>query len=165
MTVMATARTWLRCSGSVLRIDVDRKDPGLNYAIPKDNPFVGHPKARGEIWAYGFRNVWRLAFDRQDGTLWGGDVGQRQFEEVNVIVRGGNYGWNVREGMHPFLDQGVPPGAKFIDPVLEYSHSDGRSVTGGLVYRGQKFPELQGAYLYGDHVLGHVWALHGTAGN
>jgi uncharacterized repeat protein (TIGR03806 family) len=146
--------------GSVLRIDVDREDPGLKYAIPKDNPFVDRgKKVRKEIWAYGVRNIWRLGFDRLTGALWAGDVGQDRWEEINILVRGGNYGWNYREGSHPFSRQKPPPGVTLIEPVIDYSHDVGRSVTGGVVYRGKRLPELFGAYLYADFVTGRIWAL------
>jgi glucose/arabinose dehydrogenase len=146
--------------GSILRIDVDRKSPGRNYAIPDDNPFVDRPEARGEIYAYGLRNVWRMAFDRHTGHLWCGDVGQNLWEEINIIVKGGNYGWNLREAAHPFGPQGSGPRADLIDPVWEYDHQVGKSITGGLVYRGKAVPELQGKYLYADYVSGKIWALH-----
>lgn len=145
--------------GSILRIDVDRKDEGKNYAIPKDNPFVGDAKARGEIWAYGLRNVWRLSFDRETGALWAGDVGQDIWEEINIIRRGGNYGWNLREAKHPFGKKGVGPREDLIDPIWEYHHNVGKSITGGYVYRGKKVPELSGKYLYADYVTGLLWAL------
>jgi glucose/arabinose dehydrogenase len=144
--------------GSILRIDVDRKDPGLNYAIPKDNPFAGRQDARGEIWAYGLRNIWRMAFDPKTNVLWAGDVGQNLWEEIDLIVRGGNYGWNVREGTHPFAPPGQPRG-DFIDPIWEYHHDIGKSITGGNVYRGTKVPQLAGKYVYADYVSGLVWAL------
>lgn len=146
--------------GSVLRIDVDREDPGLKYAIPKDNPFVDRSdQVRKEIWAYGVRNIWRLGFDRLTGTLWAGDVGQDRWEEIDIIVRGGNYGWNDREGSHQFSRREPPPGVDLIEPVIDYSHDVGRSVTGGVVYRGKRLPELYGAYLYADFVTGRIWAL------
>ncbi|MDB5307851.1 MAG: hypothetical protein JWO38_2053 [Gemmataceae bacterium] len=147
--------------GKILRIDVDRKDAGKNYAVPGDNPFAGRGgTARGEIWAYGLRNVWRFSFDRPTGTLWAADVGQDRHEEVDVIVRGGNYGWNIREGKHP-LDPKAErsPVGEFIEPVLDYPRAEGKSVTGGLVYRGRRLPALAGAYLYGDFISGNVWAL------
>jgi len=147
--------------GSMLRIDVDHKDEGLEYAIPKDNPFVEADKklARKEIWAYGFRNTWRHSFDRKTGTLWAADVGQNLWEEINIVQRGGNYGWNLREALHPFGPGGTDPQDRLIEPIWEYGHDIGKSITGGSVYRGQSTPELQGAYLYADYVAGQVWAL------
>ena len=145
--------------GSILRIDVDHRDEGRNYAIPKDNPFVGQEGARPEIWAYGIRNVWRIAFDRATGVLWAGDVGQDIWEEIDIITKGGNYGWNLREGMHPFGPQGSGPRPDLIEPIWEYHHDVGKSITGGTVYRGQAVPQLEGAYLYADWVNGQVWAL------
>lgn len=146
--------------GKILRIDIDRQEGGRPYAIPADNPFVGHPQlARGEIWAYGLRNVWRLSFDRKTGAAWAGDVGQDQWEEINLIERGGNYGWNLREGRHPFGPGGFPACRKLLDPIWEYDHSVGKSITGGHVYRGKAIPELSGHYLYGEYVTGQIWAL------
>lgn len=152
--------------GKILRIDVDRRDGDLPYAIPADNPFVGKKDARPEIYAYGLRNVWRMAFDPQTGVLWAGDVGQDVWEEIDLIVKGGNYGWNVREGFHPFVKKGATPPASptpkpadMIDPIFEYHHDLGKSITGGVVYRGKKIPELNGAYLYADYVTGKLWAL------
>jgi len=145
--------------GSILRIDVDNKDEGRDYAIPEDNPFTNRTDARGEIWAYGIRNVWRIAFDRETGVLWAGDVGQNIWEEIDIITRGGNYGWNLREGKHPFAPNGSGPRRELIDPIWEYHHDVGKSITGGHVYRGKQVPELAGAYLYADFVSGQVWAL------
>lgn len=146
--------------GTILRIDVDKKDEGLPYAIPGDNPFFGKPNfARGEIWAYGLRNPWRLAFDRETDTAWAGDVGQDTWEEIDIIQRGGNYGWNHREGMHPFGPAGFKPSENLIEPIWEYHHDVGKSITGGSVYRGMKLPALEGGYLYADYVSGQVWAL------
>ena len=145
--------------GSVLRIDVDRRDPGLAYAIPPDNPFVGTAGARGEIWAHGLRNVWRMAFDRATGLLWAADVGQDTYEEIDVVVRGGNYGWNLREGRHAFGPRGTGPRQDLIEPVFEYDRSVGASITGGFVYRGRRLPQLQGRYLYADYVSGKLFAL------
>ncbi len=146
--------------GKILRIDIDHKDAGLEYAIPKDNPFSNRGRqTRGEIWAYGIRNVWRIAFDRATGDLWAGDVGQDTWEEIDIIRRGGNYGWSLREAMHPFGPNGSPPRPDLIEPIWEYHHNIGKSITGGNVYRGKHVPELFGAYLYGDYVSGQVWAL------
>jgi glucose/arabinose dehydrogenase len=146
--------------GSILRIDIDHKDPGMQYAIPKDNPFASRgDAARGEIWAYGIRNVWRITFDRITGELWAGDVGQDTWEEVDIITRGGNYGWNLREAMHPFGPNGIPPRPDLVEPIWEYNHSVGKSITGGNVYRGKQVPKLRGAYLYADYVTGQIWAL------
>ncbi len=143
--------------GTILRIDVDRSDPGRNYAIPKDNPFVNRPEARGEIWAYGLRNVWRMSFDRQTGDLWAGDIGQNKWEEIDLIVKGGNYGWNIREGNHDFKPR--ESAEPLIGPVVEYPRGEGLSVTGGYVYRGDRIPELRGAYIYTDYVSRKIWAL------
>ena len=145
--------------GKILRIDVDRRENGKNYAVPKDNPFAGRADARPEVWAYGLRNVWRMAFDRKTGRLWAGDVGQNLFEEIDLIERGGNYGWNRREGLHPFGAKGVGVRPGLIDPIWEYHHDVGKSITGGTVYRGARLPELDGYYLYGDYVSTKIWAI------
>jgi quinoprotein glucose dehydrogenase len=156
--------------GKIIRIDVNSRAPGLEYGIGSDNPFTGKGNGvREEIWAYGLRNVWRFSFDRETAVLWAGDVGQDKFEEVDVIVRGGNYGWNWREGLHAFKTNTPPADAKFFPPILEYphlaiydtnsTHSPGLSITGGYVYRGQKIPALRGAYIYGDFAVGTIWAL------
>jgi glucose/arabinose dehydrogenase len=145
--------------GKVLRLDVDRKDKGKPYAIPKDNPFVNQANALPEIWAYGLRNVWRMAFDRKTGLLWAGDVGQDLYEEIDILRAGGNYGWNLREGLHPFGVKGSGPRKDLIDPIWEYDHEVGKSIIGGVVYRGRRLAELQGAYLYADYVTGRIWAL------
>lgn len=146
--------------GSILRIDIDRRSDGLNYAIPTDNPFVGDKALRPEIFAYGIRNPWRIAFDKKSGRLWCGDVGQELWEEVNVITKGGNYGWSSREGSYPFGNrpavQGVGP---TVDPVWEYDHGVGKSITGGRVYNSSRVAQLTGKYLYGDYVSGSIWAL------
>lgn len=145
--------------GKVLRIDVDHKDAGKPYAIPKDNPFVGKKEFAPEIWAYGLRNIWRMAFDRKTGELWAGEVGQNLYEEINLIKKGGNYGWNLRESMHPFSAKGADVNDKMIEPIWEYHHDVGLSITGGCVYRGKAIPALDGLYLYGDYVSNRFWAL------
>jgi quinoprotein glucose dehydrogenase len=150
-------KTWM---GSILRIDVDQKQQGLGYAIPQDNPFVDRPQAKPEIFAYGFRNVWRLSVDRKTGLIWCGDVGQDLWEEINILRSGGNYGWSVREGNYGFGNQpGVRP-EQTVAPCWEYDHQIGKSITGGVVYRGDKLPELAGHYLFGDYISGRIWALH-----
>ena len=143
--------------GKILRIDVRGVRDG--YSIPPDNPFVGVPGARPEVWAYGMRNPWRFSFDSATGRLWAADVGQNAWEEVNRVERGGNYGWNVMEGRHCFKPSSGCDRSGLILPLAEYSHSDGCSVTGGFVYRGQRVASLQGAYLYADYCSGKVWAL------
>jgi glucose/arabinose dehydrogenase len=145
--------------GSILRIDVDRKDPGLAYAIPDDNPFVQIPEARGEIYAFGLRNPWRIAFDRETGQLWCGDVGQELWEEINIITKGGNYGWSSREGTKPFFNRSNPTDFPNVEPVWEYDHGVGKSITGGRVYRSSDLPQLLGKYLYADYISGGLWAL------
>jgi glucose/arabinose dehydrogenase len=145
--------------GKILRIDVDRKTGDLPYAIPKDNPFVNQKDARPEIYACGLRNVWRLAFDKETKLLWAGDVGQNLWEEIDIIRNGGNYGWNYREGKHQFNPKKPSSETTLIDPIWEYSHDIGKSITGGLVYRGKRMPQLVGKYLYADYVTGKIWAL------
>ncbi|MEM9643577.1 MAG: PQQ-dependent sugar dehydrogenase [Planctomycetota bacterium] len=149
--------------GSILRIDIDQPGDEKPYSIPKDNPFVDEQHAWPEIYARGLRNVWRMSFDPANGDLWCGDVGQNLWEEVNLIQKGGNYGWSLREAAHSFQanGKGSGPRADLIDPLVEYPHTDdwGKSVTGGAVYRGTATPELAGYYLYGDYVTGRLWAM------
>ena len=145
--------------GKLLRLDVDHRSEGLGYAIPKDNPFVGRKDARPEIWSYGLRNPWRISFDRKTGVLWCADVGQNLYEEINHLTPGGNFGWNRREGLHPFGAKGVGPKPEFIEPIWEYHHDVGKSITGGTVYHGNRVPELEGHYLYADYVTNKLWAL------
>ena len=149
----------------VIRIDVDRAEAGLRYGIPKDNPFVGVAGARAEIWAFGLRNVWRMSFDRKTGELWAGDVGQNEYEEIDLIRKGGNYGWNPREGLHPF--PGGEPGrfgSDYVDPIVEYPHREGVSVTGGYVSRSAREPALDGVYLYADLVSCRIWGIRAEGG-
>lgn len=138
--------------GAILRIDVDGGRP---YAIPPDNPFAGGG-GRPEIYAWGLRNPWRFTFDRATGDLWLGDVGQNDIEEIDLIVRGGNYGWNLREGTAIFR-RGGPTGG-LIGPVGQYRHNLGCSITGGYVYDGGAVAGLGGAYVFGDFCSGRIWA-------
>ncbi len=144
--------------GAILRIDVDRRQGDQPYAIPADNPFVNTPGARGEIWSFGHRQVWKFSFDRA-GRLWAGEVGQDLWEMVYLIQRGGNYGWSVREGRYPFRPERPKGPGEFIPPLVEHPHSDFRSLTGGFVCYSERLPELTGAYIYGDYDTGKLWAL------
>ncbi len=143
----------------MMRLDVEHPDPGRAYSIPADNPFVGIPGARPEIWAYGFRNPWRFSFDPDTGQPWVGDVGQDLWEMIELVSRGSNHGWSVREGTHPFHPSKPRGPTPFVPPVVEHHHSECRSITGGYVYREAKFPELRGVYLYGDYQYGKMWGL------
>ncbi len=148
--------------GKFLRLDVDRTEGEKAYAIPKDNPFVGNESVLPEIWSSGWRNPWGYHFDRKTGELWSGDVGQNKWEEINIVRKGANYGWNAREAMHDFKPAS---GGPFEEPVIEHAHAkpkmtDGaNSITGGCVYRGKRLKELDGVYLYGDFVTGNMYAL------
>src|SRR6185503_10132233 len=119
---------------SILRIDVDGASGALAYGIPADNPFVGQAGARPEIWAYGLRQPWKLGFDRATGDLWAGEVGQDLWEMVLRVRRGGNYGWSLKEGTHPFRPDRKPGPSPLLPPVVEHPHSEFRSLIGGLVY-------------------------------
>lgn len=147
--------------GKILRIDVDSKSPGLAYGIPTDNPFIKIPGSRPEIFAYGFRNIWRMNFDSKTGDLYAADVGQDKWEEINLVERGGNYGWSVREGLHEAKSDKLNTTTQPTEPIWEYPHEDtiGKSITGGAVYRGNKLAKLEGYYIYGDYVSGRLWAL------
>jgi glucose/arabinose dehydrogenase len=144
--------------GKILRIDVHSGSP---YVSPPDNPFAHENDARPEIWAFGLRNPWRFSFDRVTGHLFAADVGQSSWEEVNIIGRGGNYGWNIREGNHCY--PGTVTSCRLgglVAPIHEYGRGDGGSVTGGHLYRGQSTTSpLWGSYLFGDYLSGTVWAL------
>ncbi len=145
--------------GKILRIDVDNQDPGLNYAIPPDNPFVDSTgNVVKEIYAWGMRNPWRCSFDPVTDLFWAADVGQNAWEEVDIVENGKNYGWRCYEGTHSYDLSGCNY-PEYIDPIWEYDHPTGFSVTGGYVYRGQNVPELNGKYIYGDYVTKLIWAL------
>jgi glucose/arabinose dehydrogenase len=143
--------------GKILRIDVNSPSTGRNYGIPADNPFVGNTLGyKEEIYAYGFRNPWRFSFDPLTGRLWVGDVGQNIEEEIDIVGRGKNYGWNIMEGTLTY-SSGSQTGLEL--PVWEYSHSDGIAIIGGFVYRGSALTGLTSMYVYGDYGSGTVWAL------
>ena len=147
--------------GKLLRLDVNNEP----YVIPETNPFVDDSQFAPEIWAMGLRNPWRFSFDRATGDLYIADVGQWQWEEVNFqpadSAGGENYGWSAYEGTHPYLDFGEEPlYSAMTEPVLEYQHQEGCSVTGGYVYRGTALPDFQGTYLMGDYCTGFIWAAY-----
>ncbi len=145
--------------GSILRIDVDNPPEGKAYGIPPDNPFLHIKDARPEAWTNGHRQVWRLAFDKETGNLWAGEVGQDLWEMIHLIRKGGNYGWSLYEGSHPFmLERKLGPG-RLYKPIVEHPHSESRSITGGYVYRGKKRPEFYGKYIYCDYETGIVWGF------
>lgn len=158
--------------GSILRIDVDHPSHGKPYGIPNDNPKLRDPKFAHwapEVYCIGLRNVWKFTFDRETGMLWAGDVGQNLYEMVHIIKNGGNYGWSIKEGFHPFLPQRrqkPDPASPISPPIVEYPHNasrerpdDGKSITGGYVYRGKALPQLAGVYVYGDYDTGRIWGL------
>ena len=146
--------------GSILRVDVDNPSGGNNYGIPADNPFVGNGLGyREEVYAYGFRNPWRMSFDVVTGELWVGDVGQGSLEEIDIVVKGGDYGWNYMEGTNCYEPQEDCETNSPLLPIWEYGHSDGQSITGGHVYRGSRLPALYGKYIYGDYASGLIWTL------
>ncbi|MCU1305996.1 MAG: hypothetical protein JWN45_691 [Acidobacteriaceae bacterium] len=144
--------------GKILRINVDATGPGTQYPVPPDNPFVSS-NALPEIWAFGLRNPWRISFDRSTGRLFAGDVGGDRFEEVDIIQRGLNYGWNIMEGAHCL---NPPSGCNMSGltlPIAEYDHSEGDAIIGGYVYAGSAIPALRQAYIFGDLSSGKIWIL------
>lgn len=142
---------------SILRIDVDHEENGKPYRIPPDNPFVKTPKAMPEIWAFGFRNPWKISFDAK-GRLWCGDVGWELWEMIHLVQRGGNHGWSAYEASQPIKPETQRP-EPIIPPVAAHPHTEAASITGGYVYHGSRFPELRDAYIYGDYETGKIWAL------
>ena len=149
---------------SILRIDVNHADDGKNYRIPADNPFVDLKGARGEIWAYGFRNPWRISIDQKTGDLWVGDVGWELWEMLDRVERGGNYGWSVVEGRqstNPEWPRGPTP---ILPPTIDVPHSESSSITDGLTYYGSRLKELQGHHLYGDYDTGKIWSFRYDGG-
>jgi uncharacterized repeat protein (TIGR03806 family) len=144
---------------SILRIDVDYADGGKNYRIPRDNPFVDLQGVRGEIWAYGFRNPWRMSFDRKTGDLWVGDVGWELWELLDRVERGGNYGWSVMEGRQPTNPEWPRGPTPILPPTIDHPHSESSSITDGLTYYGPRLKELQGHHIYGDYDTGKFWGF------
>ena len=145
--------------GKILRIDVDRAEAGLAYAIPADNPFRDRVGVRPEIWASGFREPWRFSFDSLTGELWVGDVGQDRVEEVSIVRRGENHGWTVYEGFEPFSNRYRKDGLTYVPPVFAYRRKFGNSVTGGYVYRGDKRSSFYGVYICGDYTSRRIFGL------
>jgi len=147
--------------GKILRINVNTEEEGNEYAIPTDNPFKDNGSGyREEIYAYGLRNPWRFSFDVPTNRLWAGDVGQNKYEEIDIIEKGGNYGWNVMEGKHCFEPSSGCNQSGLKSPIWEYGRSQGISITGGFVYRGPTLSELTGQYIYADFGTRRVWALN-----
>lgn len=146
-------------SGSILRIDVDRREGKRSYAIPKDNPFIKMKGARPEIYSYGHRQVWKYSFDSKTGRLWAGEVGQDLWEMVHLIKKGGNYGWSVMEANHPFRPERKKGPTPIIKPIIEHNHDHFRSLTGGYVYHAKRLKSLTGAYIYGDYDTGRIWSF------
>ena len=152
-----------RLTAKVLRIDVDHPADGKAYSVPADNPFVGQKHEgtpiRPETWAYGLRNPWRICVDRATGAIWVGNNGQDLWEQAYRLERGANYGWSVMEGGHVFYADRRRGPTPLVPPTVEHPHSVARSLTGGVVYRGQRLPELHGAYIYGDYSTGKIWGV------
>jgi putative heme-binding domain-containing protein len=148
----------------ILRIDVDQSEGGRLYRIPPDNPFVGMPGARGEVWAYGLRNPWKMCFDPADGSLWTGDVGWEMWEMINCVKRGDNFGWSVVEGPQRVLNERSTGPTAIVPPTVAHSHIESRSITGGYFSTGSRLPELRGTYIYGDYVTGKIWGLKHSGG-
>jgi glucose/arabinose dehydrogenase len=153
------AQNTLTLLGSMLRLDVDHPSNGKEYGIPSDNPFVNDKRFLPEIWAWGFRNPWRSS-PTPDGKIILGDVGQNTWEEISLVEKGKNYGWDKREGRHCFEPAKDCPTDGLVDPIFEYKHGDdGRCVIGGYVYTGNRVPALHGKYIFGDFVTGRIWAI------
>lgn len=146
-------------SAAILRIDIAAREAGKSYRVPPDNPWVGREGVRPELWAFGLRNPWKMSFDRATGALWCGDIGWELWEMVHLIRRGANYGWAAYEASQPIKPHTASPLAPVTPPVVAHPHSEAASITGGFVYHGKLYPELAGAYVYGDYATGKVWAL------
>ena len=152
--------------GKILRIDVNRQSQNRSYAVPIDNPFTGNTLGyHEEIYAYGFRNPWRFSFDNVTGKLWVGDVGQDRLEEIDLVEKGNNYGWNIMEGNFCYNPSSGCNITGLELPVYEYNHSLGNAIIGGYVYRGSSLSSLGGSYVYGDYGSGKIWGLNGSGMN
>jgi glucose/arabinose dehydrogenase len=151
--------------GKILRIDPNERGQGKPYLAPLDNPYVVNNRGLHEIWAYGFRNPWKFSIDENTNQLWVGDRGQDSFEEIDVVVPGGNYGWSIYEGKQCMRMRFDCMNSEFKAPVAEYDHQRGTAVTGGYVYHGSLYPELQGVYVFGDFESGRIWGLKQEGGN
>jgi uncharacterized repeat protein (TIGR03806 family) len=160
---LATGQDVTDLLASVLRIDVSRQEEGRAYAIPPDNPLVRFPEARGEIFAYGMRNPWKMSFDRGTGQLWVGDVGWEMWEWVQRVRPGDNFGWSVMDGTHPLHQQAPRGPTPIVPPTVELSHADAASLTGGYVYRGSRLPDLVGTYVFGDWETRRIWGVAADA--
>jgi uncharacterized repeat protein (TIGR03806 family) len=152
-----TGQDMTSLAGKILRIDVDHTDGAQKYRVPKDNPFVGQANTRPEIWCYGLRQPWKMSFDRATGDFWGGNIGQDLWEQIYLYEKGGNYGWSILEGSHPFRPERPRGPSPILMPVVEHDHANFRSITGGHVYHGKRLKDLIGAYIYGDYDTGRIW--------
>ncbi len=148
---------------AVLRIDVNHADKGKAYRVPSDNPYVGRKNVRPEIWAFGFRNPWKMSFDSR-GRLWLGDVGWELWEMIHLIEKGGNYGWSAMEASNPIRPESASQLAPISPPVAAHRHTEAASMTGGYEYRGTRLEKLRGAYIYGDYETGKIWSLRHEGG-
>ena len=150
----------LTLRAKILRLDVDHPTAAKNYSVPSDNPYVADARFAPETWAYGMRNPWRLTYDPTSGQLWCGENGQDAWEYAHLVQRGANYGWSAFEGSHRYNTNRAVGPTPISPPTLEFPHAEFRSLTGGIVYRGKQFPELVGAYVFGDFGTGRLWAAH-----
>src|SRR5205814_919379 len=141
--------------GAMLRINIDKPSKNKPYSIPADNPFINKPNALPEIWAYGFKNPWRYSFDNQNRLIVG-DIGQH-WEELNIVEKGFNMGWNIREGSHCFPPNTICESKNFIDPVYEYNHTEGGKIIAGYIFDGVN-EDLKGKFIFGDMLSGKLWA-------
>ena len=145
--------------GCIMRLDIDKTAGDVNYAIPNDNPLIGVKDARPEVYSFGHRQIWKFSHDRRTGRMWGGEVGQDLWEMVYIIKNGGNYGWSLMEGSHPFRPDRDRHESTIEKPIVEHNHNDFRSITGGYVYDGQRLEPLRNHYIYGDFDTGKIWSF------